>query len=179
MEKQNAIHALAALAQETRLDVFRLHVPPLRQRREDVPLLVDHFIGRFREALGKPIRTIADDALDRLVDHAWPGNVRELENVIEGAFAIDVGEVVQAEDLSERIRDGRPALRPHPVQRSASVPPPSSAGAADIRGHRDAAERAAIEEALRQTGGDKAAAAQRLGMARSTFYRRVKELGIA
>jgi DNA-binding NtrC family response regulator len=71
--------------------VFRVRVPPLRERRDDVPLLVDHFIARFRETLGKPVRSIADDALDRLVDHAWPGNVRELENVIERAMILADG----------------------------------------------------------------------------------------
>ena len=165
-----------------RLEVVTLQLPPLRERLADLPLLVNSFLEAANlkyERGDRPVRGFSKGAMDRLMAYSWPGNVRELENVIEGAFALDVGEVVQAEDLPERIRDGRPALRPRPVQRSGAVPPPSSAGAADIRGHRDAAERAAIEEALRQTGGDKAAAAQRLGMARSTFYRRVKELGIA
>ena len=115
--------------------------------------------------------------------HSWPGNVRELENVIEAAFALDVGEIVQLEDLPDRMRGGAPRLRPRPVQRGSAditlpeVTMPMPLG--DIRGHRDAAEREAIESALRETGGDKIAAAKKLGMARSTFYRRVKELGIA
>jgi len=160
-----------------RLEVVTLQLPPLRERLEDLPALAVSFLEHFNrkyERGDRPVRGFSKAAMERLMGYSWPGNVRELENVMEGAFALDVGEVIQIDDLPERIREGRIDLRPRPVQRGAA--PPASAG--DLRGQREAAERAAIEAALRQTGGDKAAAAQRLGMARSTFYRRVKELGI-
>ena len=70
------------------LSVVRLDVPALRNRREDIPLLVDHFLERTRKTLGKTLRAVDGDTLERLVSHAWPGNIRELENVIERAAII-------------------------------------------------------------------------------------------
>ncbi|MFN3243916.1 MAG: sigma-54 dependent transcriptional regulator [Planctomycetota bacterium] len=169
-----------------RLEVVTLDLPPLRQRMADLRMLAEHFLGtgnRKHDRVDRPVRGFSKGAMDRMMAYSWPGNVRELENVIEGAFALDVGEILQEEDLPDRIRCGAPTLRPRPVQRASGdvrapevrLPTPIN----DIRGHRDAAEREAIEQALRDTAGDKVAAAQRLGMARSTFYRRVKELGIS
>jgi len=108
--------------------------------------------------------------------------VRELENVIEGALALDVGEIVYESDLPERVRKGSPNLGPSPVKRSpltnGSVAQSAAEPGADLKARRDAADRDAIAQALRDTGGDKARAAQQLGMARSTFYRRLKDLGL-
>jgi len=169
-----------------RLEVVTLELPPLRERMGDLRMLAEHFLeagNRKHDRTDRPVRGFSKGAMDRMMAYSWPGNVRELENVIEGAFALDVGEILHEEDLPDRIRSGAPALRPRPVQRAGQelrvpqvrMPTPIN----DIRGHRDAAEREAIESALRETEGDKVAAAQRLGMARSTFYRRVKELGIS
>ena len=100
--------------------MFRVRVPPLRERREDIPLLVDHFIARFRETLGRPVRTIADDALERLLAHAWPGNVRELENVIERAMILADGDRITLARAAGGHRDGR-AARPTPAPRPAAT----------------------------------------------------------
>lgn len=169
-----------------RLEVVTLQLPPLRERIDDLQLLAEHFLrvgNRRYERTDGPVRGFSRGAMDRMMAYSWPGNVRELENVIEGAFALDVGEIVHEIDLPERVRKGAPGLRPSPVQRSASSPFSSSIVRpgeqnVNIRGRREAVERDAILDALRGTNGDKAAAAHRLGMARSTFYRRLKELGM-
>jgi DNA-binding NtrC family response regulator len=168
-----------------RLEVVTLQLPPLRERIDDLRLLAEHFVregNRRHERSAEPVRGFSSGAMERMMAYSWPGNVRELENVIEGAFALDVGEIVREQDLPPRVCKGTPGLRPSPVQRSSSNANWMSAAPAepsvDMRGRRDAADRDAILEALRDTGGDKAAAAQRLGMAPSTFYRRIKELGL-
>ena len=171
-----------------RLEVVTLHLPPLRERIGDLRVVAEHFLemgNRKHDRTEQPVRGFSKGAMECMEAYSWPGNVRELENVIEAAFALDVGEIVQLEDLPERMRGGAPRLRPRPVQRGSAdvvmpevtMPMPTPLG--DIRGHRDAAEREAIESALRETRGDKIAAAKKLGMARSTFYRRLKELGLS
>ena len=82
-----------------RLNVVRLEVPPLRDRRQDIPLLVDHFLSRFRENLGKNVRGVSDEALDLLVHYRWPGNVRELENMIERAMILTDGDTIETSGL--------------------------------------------------------------------------------
>ena len=167
-----------------RLEVVTLHLPPLRERVSDLRMLAEHFLAmanRRHERTEQPVLGFSEGALDCMNSYSWPGNVRELENVIERAFALDVGELLQIEDLPERLRGRAPRLRPSPVYRGADgdVSGPRALGSVkDIRGHRDAAERKVIEQALKETGGDKLAAANKIGMARSTFYRRVKELGL-
>tara|TARA_R110002072_G_scaffold25443_6_gene85107 strand:+ start:50039 stop:51889 length:1851 start_codon:yes stop_codon:yes gene_type:complete len=166
-----------------RLEVVTLQLPPLRERIDDLQLLAEHFLrvgNRRHERTDGPVRGFSKGAMDRMMAYSWPGNVRELENVIEGAFALDVGEIVHEIDLPERVRKGSPSLRPSPVQRSGPLPSLVRPGEqiVNIRGRREAVERDAILDAIRDTNGDKAAAAQRLGMARSTFYRRLKDLGM-
>jgi two-component system, NtrC family, response regulator HydG len=172
-----------------RIGVVTLHLPPLRERLEDLPSLVDSFLrkcNRRHDRLDRPVRGIANGALARLRDYTWPGNVRELENVVERAFALGVGDVLREEDLPAEVLQGKPLLGPNPVSRGIlplqqtdrsprmSLPPPET----DLRTRREAAEREAIAQALSRCRGDRVAAAQSLGMARSTFYRRVRELGL-
>jgi len=149
-----------------RLHVVRLEIPPLRERIEDVPLLVQHFLAKHARR-GEPI-TIDEDALERLMSHDWPGNVRELENVIESALALARGSRLRASDLP--IGRSRGAARP-PV-RSAEPPP------ADLPLSLDAYERSALERALREAGGNATVAARRLGIGRSTFYRKLGKHGL-
>ena len=167
-----------------RLDVVSLPLPPLRERLGDMREIAEHFLqvaNRRHDRLDRPVLGFSRGALDRMQAYSWPGNVRELEHVIERAFALGVGEVLQESDLPPRVRRGSSGLRPSPVQRGRDVvltPQPPPDGDLGLRERRDAADRQAILDALRNTGGDKMLAAQRLGMARSTFYRRLKELGI-
>ncbi len=170
-----------------RLEVVTLHLPPLRERLGDLPRLVEHFLmqcNRRHDRLDRPVRAVSRGALDRMLAYPWPGNVRELENAIERAFALGVGDVLQEDDLPLHVVRGLPALGPTPVSRPAPAMLPAGAERAetlppgDMRAQREAVERQAIVQALRDSGGDKIAAAQLLGMSRSTFYRRVKELGV-
>jgi two-component system response regulator AtoC len=151
-----------------RLDVFRVRVPPLRERREDVPLLVDHFINRFRETLGRPVRTIADDALDRLLEHAWPGNVRELENVIERAIILADGDRITLGELPEAIATPRSA---------ASEPPEPNPGAGDfsMRRARRRFESDLIRRALDATAGNRTRAAKLLEISYRALLYKIKE----
>ena len=170
-----------------RLEVVTLQLPPLRERLGDLSALAAHFLevcNRRHDRGDHPVRGFSQAAIECMHAYSWPGNVRELENVIEAAFALDVGDIVQLEDLPARMRGGAPGLRPKPVQRGGGEAAGGPRGAVvtpirDLRDHRVAAERDAIEQALRHADGDKLAAARQLGMARSTFYRRLKELGLS
>ncbi len=145
-----------------RLHVVRIELPPLRERREDIPLLAQHFLNVHRRP-ETGIEGFEDDALSMLLAHDWPGNVRELENVIESALALARGPRLRATDLPL-------------VARS-----PDAAGDARLEAiplRLDAYERCALERALRECGGDASAAARRLGIGRSTFYRKLAEHGL-
>jgi DNA-binding NtrC family response regulator len=145
-----------------RLNVVRIEVPPLRARRQDVPLLVQYFL-RARAARGAAPRGIEEEALAALVEAEWPGNVRELENAVESAVALAPGPLLRLADLRPLRRGAPPALA------TPQALPLSLA----------AYERAALERALREAGGDAGAAARRLGVGRSTFYRKLARHGIA
>ncbi|MBL9077333.1 MAG: sigma-54-dependent Fis family transcriptional regulator [Planctomycetes bacterium] len=165
-----------------RLEVVTLHLPPLRERLEDLPALVDHLLrlgNRRHDRLSAPVRAVSRGAMERLLAYPWPGNVRELENVVERAFALGVGAVLQVEDLPEHVVRGTPTLGPAAFGAAVEdTNAPDVTSLADLRQQREVAERRAILRALRDLQGDKVAAAQQLGMSRSTFYRRLKELGL-
>jgi DNA-binding NtrC family response regulator len=146
-----------------RLNVVRVEIPPLRERREDIPLLVHHFLHEYRGASPR-IEGIEDDALEVLVEADWPGNVRELENVIEAAMALAPGPRLRVDDLPR-------------VRRSAGLACAASLG--DLPLSLDAYERSALERALAVCNGDATAAARRLGIGRSTLYRKLARHGIA
>jgi two-component system response regulator HydG len=142
-----------------RLAVVPIRIPPLRERREDVPLLAAHFVRRFVSRTGVP-RTLSPEAVARLMQHEWPGNVRELENVIEQAAALAPGEEIGAADVHV---EGRAA---------GSVPASTLAAAVED------AERRTIESALLRAHGDLAAAARQLRISHTTLWRKMKRLGL-
>jgi formate hydrogenlyase transcriptional activator len=145
-----------------RLNVFPITLPPLRERRADIPLLADHFVRKFAERLGKPVHHIPDEVMTALTNHDWPGNIRELQNFIERAVIMTTGTV-----LRPRLAD----LIPQPS--------PSSA-ATTVRTLADA-ERAHIVETLRETNGvvgGRSGAAARLGLPRTTLLARMQRLGL-
>jgi two-component system response regulator AtoC len=148
-----------------RLNVVRLAVPPLRERREDIPLLVDHFLGHFREALGKPLLGMSDEALERLVGYAWPGNVRELENVIERAVILAGGDRLCVRDLPENVA--------HPA-------PDASGETRDLslKQVRRVAEAETIRRALRATGGNRTRAARLLQISHRALLYKIKDYAI-
>jgi formate hydrogenlyase transcriptional activator len=157
-----------------RLNVFPLLLPPLRERREDVPRLVRHFTQKFARRMGRRIETVPAEAMDALVRYPWPGNIRELQNLIERAVILSPGPTLHVSlgDLAERIREEKDASLIHP---STFILHPSNKTLAD-------AEREHVLGALRETnwviGGTNGAAA-RLGLPRSTFYRLMKKLGLS
>jgi PAS domain S-box-containing protein len=147
-----------------RIRVFEIKLPPLRERREDLPLLVNHFIGEASRTHQRPMRDIARDAMQHLMQYAWPGNVRELKNAIEHAFVIVSGDCLTLLDLPSEVRD------------SASTP--SSSAPLPHLTLGENAERKRIEEALRKTDGHKMEAAKILGISRVTLWKKINRLGI-
>jgi two-component system response regulator HydG len=146
-----------------RLNVIAVHVPPLRDRRDDVPLLVDHFLARFREKNGKAVAGCTRAALDVLVEYDWPGNVRELENAIERAVVLTKSSAVDVEDLPREVRGAPPVAAGSTRALTFEIGTPL----ADI-------ELRVIHETLRHTKGDKRLAAQLLGIATRTIYRKLE-----
>jgi len=145
-----------------RINVVRLVLPPLRERREDLPLLADHFIARANRLRGKNIDGLAPAALNILMRHDFPGNVRELENVIEHAFVLCPGGMIRPEHLPEHLRP----LAEGPVS--------SISAATSLR----EMEAQLIRDALRRNDWNRLAAARELGIHKSTLFRKVRALGI-
>jgi len=151
-----------------RLNVIEIPLPPLRERRDDIPLLVEHFIEKYSRELGKPVEGMDADALGRLQSHAFPGNVRELENVIERAVALCRGPRIGLDLLP-------PALM---ERRSVPRPPASTARGANLDELVSSYERGLLLDALEQSGGVKKRAAARLGISFRSFRYRLEKLGL-
>jgi transcriptional regulator with GAF, ATPase, and Fis domain len=148
-----------------RLDVFRIDVPPLRDRRADIPLLVNHFIKQFAKHHDKPARAASDEAMAPLHTHNWPGNVRELEHVVERAVILCPGETISRFRLSRSMES--------PTAPDGGMPPDMS-----IHEALRARERTWIIAALRLEDGVQARAARRLGVSRANLNYRIQKLGI-
>jgi len=138
-----------------RLKIARIHLPALRERCEDIPLLVDAFIGQARAATGKKISDINQDAMQMLLDYSWPGNVRELKNAISFAAIHCKGPGINAKDLPPEIT-GAPAR--HSLRREYEID----------------TEKERIMNALEACDGNRGEAAKMLGIGRATLYRRMK-----
>lgn len=146
-----------------RLAAIALEVPPLRERRKDVPLLVDHLVGELRGRLGVAARGIADDALERLVSHSWPGNIRELENALERAMLVADGDRIGIRDLPADI------VNPEDGSREVDL---------GLKRARRGLEAEMIRRALRATGGNRTHAAKRLEISHRALLYKIKEYGI-
>jgi two-component system response regulator HydG len=142
-----------------RLNVIAITLPSLRARREDIPLLADHFVRVYAAKNSKRIEGLSKRALQRMVDHAWPGNVRELENTIERAVVLCRGVIIDEDDLPESVT---------------GTSPPSETLSFPLGTPLEEIERRVIRETLRHTGGDKRRAAQLLGIATRTIYRKLE-----
>ena len=150
-----------------RLNVVKLEIPPLRLRREDIPLLVDHFITRFNSAKGKAIVGVSDGVLSILMTYEFPGNVRELENVIEHAFILCKSGMIEPKCLPREILD------------AVGYSPPRT----ECHGEQDVsplkvAEAEAIRTALAQNDGHRERTAKALGVHKTTLIRKMKKLGV-
>src|SRR5262249_29301434 len=150
-----------------RLNVIHLHVPPLRERPEDIPVLARYFLGRYEQRFGiRPLKAPAE-FMDRLMQHSWPGNVRELENAIEGVVALSMdGEV----DVS---------LLPRAAPSAVAAGAPSQDPRASLKERLDAYERGLIVAALEEAGGNRTHAARALGLNRGTLHSKLNKYGLA
>src|SRR5689334_22167886 len=142
-----------------RLNVIAVTAPPLRARREDIPLLVDHFLGLYCAKNARTRLKPSRGALERMIDYPWPGNVRELENVIERAVVLSRSDALTEQDLPDAIAHAQP--------------PAPTALAFEIGTTLDEIELRVIKETLRHTKGDKSLAAQLLGISTRTIYRKL------
>lgn len=171
-----------------RLNVFTIQLPPLRERLEDLPMLVDYFVSKFNGELHKRIALVAPEAMSRLLQHPWPGNIRELQNAIKYAIVQAPGEVLTSDCLPLSIQGGE-----HPL-----IPPPRAAATSEqaldlIELTRylistqqpdiyetiiNAVDRIVLREALLQTNGNQVAASELLGIARNTLRTKLKTLNL-
>jgi len=147
-----------------RLNVVKIDLPPLSQRREDIPLLIDAFIQKFNAKMGKQITGMSDEALRLLLKYDYPGNVRELENIIEHAFVLCRGERIDFDCLPKEITEGQKGDYPSmPLQEETPF---------------EKAETEVIEKILKKYDGNRIKTAQELGIDRTTLWRKIKKYGL-
>jgi transcriptional regulator with PAS, ATPase and Fis domain len=145
-----------------RVNVVQVQLPPLRDRREDIPLLVEHFVSKFNRLQQKNVAGVSEEVMAILVEYDYPGNIRELENIVEHAFVLCRGGVVEPRHLPAILRD------------KAQREPSSNEGELTLR----SLEKMHIAEAIRRHGGNRKAAARGLGIHPSTLFRKIKSLSI-
>ncbi len=186
-----------------RLNVIHIHMPPLRERKDDIPLLVEHFLVKFRHTPGAIPTSISEDALQRLVDHDWPGNVRELENAIERAVVLSRGNPITADHLpfgdsqdrsrlaerrtkldkdAETLQERRGRLDSDEADADAADADAELAehanGDSSFKSRVATLERQLIKEALDRADGNRTKAADELGIYRRLLYAKIKEYGL-
>ncbi|MGE0703113.1 MAG: sigma-54-dependent transcriptional regulator [Vicinamibacterales bacterium] len=153
-----------------RINVIPIVLPPLRDRREDIPLLAEHFLAKYSEQMEKPISGIAHGAMELLLKHDWPGNIRELENVIERAVALESSPTILPESLPPSVRGLAP--------RTGVAPDLLPDGGFDLEAHVKEIERVYIAQALQRAGGVQVRAAELLGMSFRSFRYYVKKYNL-
>jgi two-component system nitrogen regulation response regulator GlnG len=163
-----------------RLRVVPLQVPPLRERREDIGALAEHFVARYAEPLTGAARYLSRDALAVLERQRWPGNVRELENAIKRALVLGAGEVLTPQDFEFLEHAAAPAQGSFKDQLRAEIEKAIESGGDDVYRHLlERVERPLIETALLRTDGNQIRAARLLGINRNTLRKKIADLGIA
>jgi len=143
-----------------RLRVLEITLPPLRERKEDIPILVNHFVADFAKKQKKEIDSVSEDAMAILLNHSWPGNIRELENAIEHALVLCPGKIIEVEHLPNDITDISNAGIKTRLSKSLDTP--------EI-----------FLQALQDAGWNKAKASRILGVSRPTLYRKIKEFQLS
>jgi DNA-binding NtrC family response regulator len=146
-----------------RINTVEITLPPLRERREDIPLLLEHFIAMYAHKYNMPRKRITAAALDRLCAYDWPGNIRALRHAVERAVILSEGTAFEAEDF--------------PINAEHRVPAPAAASG-DAALDLDTLERDTITRALAQHNGNVSRAAQALGLTRASLYRRMQKHGL-
>jgi DNA-binding NtrC family response regulator len=165
-----------------RLNVISLHLPPLRERKEDIPLLIERFLDQFCQENGKPPRAFTHGAMKLLMDYDWPGNVRELENVVERAIVLSTQESMDADLLPESVRT-REIVKGVRLQLAEFLPPmPGEAGgfgsSPSLFQILEEVERRIIVDMLERTNWNQTEAAERFQVPLSTLNQKIKRLGI-
>jgi DNA-binding NtrC family response regulator len=165
-----------------RLNVISLHLPPLRERKEDIPLLIERFLQQFCEENSKPPRAFTHGAMKLLMDYDWPGNVRELENVVERAIVLSTQEAMDADILPESVRT-REIVKGVRLQLAEFLPPmPGEAGgyssSPSLFQILEEVERRIIVDMLERTNWNQTEAAERFQVPLSTLNQKIKRLGI-
>jgi len=183
-----------------RLNVIHIHMPPLRERKEDIPALVEHFLAKYRWSADAIPTTITEEALERLVAYDWPGNVRELENAVERAVVLSRGQPITVEQLPfDSMKaprgNGRKAARDAAAEDSGELEPAAASGKASeangtgmgaengepggpFKKRVSALEKRLILEALERAGGNRTRAAEELGIYRRLLYAKMREYGL-
>jgi transcriptional regulator with PAS, ATPase and Fis domain len=164
-----------------RLNVVPVALPPLRDRREDIPPLVQHFVEKYDRRLGKKVERVDDAAMEILLAYGWPGNIRELENVMERSVLFADGPVITPAQLPDSLRERAPGgVAPvAAVGPLGAIAAPSGASMKDIvRQAQAELERTLIARALEETGGNVTRAAKRLQISRKSLQVKMKELGL-
>jgi two-component system nitrogen regulation response regulator NtrX len=156
-----------------RLNVIPFQVPPLRDRREDIPLLVRHFMQVLSAEHGRKAREVVPDALEALARLPWPGNVRELRNILERLVIMTPGERIELQHLPATLAASLPARAP-----AADESSPAASGDGTLLAAREAFERRYILERYRECGGNMSRTAESLGVERSNLYRKMKAFGL-
>jgi two-component system response regulator AtoC len=152
-----------------RLNVISIYLPPLRDRKDDIPLLVEHFVDKHRYRPGSPASKVSESAMEKLMEYDWPGNVRELENLVQRAAVLSQGGIITAEHIHFSGTDSRRLLDlGERVRRGTSLP--------DLL---EEVQKTAIDEAISATDGDRKEAASLLGLSLQDFNKRAKAVGIA
>ncbi|MDB4975999.1 MAG: hypothetical protein JWN48_4340 [Myxococcaceae bacterium] len=153
-----------------RVSVTSLHIPPLRERVDDIPALIEHFMREVLDRYGLGYKRLAPEVLETLLRYSYPGNVRELRNLVESLVVLNDGDSELLRMLPEGLTAGEPAtVRSHPAR---------PAGAVDWRAGLEQLECTAIDDALRRHGGNLTRAAHQLQIARSTLYLKLKKYGL-
>jgi two-component system response regulator AtoC len=160
-----------------RLNVVPIQIPPLRERREDIPLLADHFIAKFNDRLKKQIVAISPEAVERLVAYNWPGNIRELENLMERTILFCEGPEIRVSDLPPEIVGAATASGSAAAPDDGTRPAAGSLKEA-VRAETERVERELIQRALDATGGNVTQAARKLKISRKSLQTKMKELGL-
>jgi two-component system response regulator PilR (NtrC family) len=155
-----------------RLNVIPIRVPALRERRDDIPLLANHFLERFNREMGKSVAKISTEAMDCLIGYSWPGNVRELENVMERAVALETTPAILAERLSEALRHPQ-----RPARSDDGLSAPLTPGFSLDR-HLEDLESELVRRALAQSGGDRGSACQLLGVTPRSLRYLIRKHGL-
>lgn len=172
-----------------RLNVFSIHLPPLRERKEDLPSLVDFFIDLFNDKMGKSVDGTSTEAMRAMTNYEWPGNIRELRNIVERAMVLTTGDRISLTALPFDVREkgvgspfpsAQPGLGNSPGQQAGGFAPPENSFQTSSGMHeaRERLEQQMIEEALAQSKGNISAAARQLGVQRKTLHRKIESFHI-